>query len=67
MKKEYKLGEDLFLLLGFICIVLSVIVKFFGVSFDVGLTSISAIHFFSAGWVSLLINIALNVQEIAKK
>ena len=67
MRKEYKLGEDLFLAIAVLLIAGAIITKLFDASFGLGLTVITAAGLFKLGVVSLLFNIALNIQELTRK
>lgn len=67
MKKEYKLAEDLFMAVALLLLVASGILKLFDFSFNFGLSTISALQLFKLAGMCLLINIALNVQELTRK
>ena len=63
----YRLFEDFFLSTGFILIVAGIVLKLWGISYNVGLTKVTAKSVFVLGITSVLINIALNIQDIARK
>ena len=67
MKTEYKLGEDIFIVMGVFLIAASIIMRVLNVSWNLGLTAISAKAIFQVGVVSLLLSVALNLQELARK
>ncbi len=67
MKKEYKLGEDLFLGVGVLFIGVAIILKLFHFSFNLGFTSVGARNLFELGISSLLLSIAINVQDLSHK
>ncbi|MCF7873443.1 MAG: hypothetical protein K9L84_01145 [Candidatus Omnitrophica bacterium] len=67
MKKEYKLGEDLFLIAAVILIGFSCIIKLLDFNFLLGPTVVTASSLLKLGVVALLFNIALNIQDIARK
>ncbi len=67
MKKEYHLAEDLFVMVAIILFALALGLKLFGISFYLGFARVLPTHLLQSGCISLLISIALNLQEIAKK
>jgi len=67
MKKEYRLGEDIFLIFATLLIGMAIIMKLFGVSWDLGLTTVYPRHALTLGVICLLFNIALNIQEMTHK
>jgi len=66
-KNYYRVFEDFFLSVGFILIVTSIILKLWSISYNLGLTSVTPKSVFILGVTSILINIALNIQDIARK
>jgi hypothetical protein len=67
MKKEYRLGEDIFLIAATFLIGAAIIMKFFDVSWNLGLSVIYPMTLVKLGVISLLFNIALNIQELTHK
>jgi hypothetical protein len=67
MRKEYKVGEDIFLATGVFLVAASLILKVFNVSLDLGITTAYPKHILTLGVVSLLLNIAFNIQELVRK
>ena len=66
-KNYYRVFEDFFLSAGLILIVTGIILRLWGISYNLGLTKVTARSIFSLGIVAILINIALNIQDIARK
>ena len=65
-KNYYRVFEDFFLSTGFVLIVTSLIMKVWGINYDIGLATIYPKSVFAIGFTSIIINIALNVQDIAR-
>ncbi len=67
MRTEYSLGEDVFLALATFFVAGAVILKVFNASFMLGLAEVKSLHFLKLGVIALLFNMALNLQDIARK
>ncbi|MBN3040527.1 MAG: hypothetical protein JW867_05325 [Candidatus Omnitrophica bacterium] len=67
MKTRYEFGEDIFLAMAIFLTSGSVIMKIFEASFNLGFAEVTSVHFARLGVISLLFNIALNLQDLARK
>jgi len=67
MKTDYQLGEDIFLACGTFFVLAAAIMKLFDFKINLGLSIADAKTVAITGAMCILLNIALNVQELTRK